>query len=68
MDGDVSNWKSVLSGDHNDLLLFVIYINGLEGGVTSKILKFAYDTELFEKVKGNGHKQHLQDDIDKFIR
>ena len=45
-----------------------IYINDLEEGVTSKILKFADDTKLFRKIKGNGDIQQLQDDIDKLIK
>ena len=49
-------------------ILFLIYINDLEEGVTSKILKFADDTKLFRKMKGNGDKQQLQDDIDKLIK
>ena len=49
-------------------ILFVIYINDLEEGVTSKILKFADDTKLFRKINGNGDKQQLQDDIDKLIK
>ena len=40
----------------------------IEEGVTSKILKFADDTKLFRKNKGNGDKQQLQDDIDKLIK
>ena len=36
--------------------------------MTSKILKFADDTKLFRKIKGNGDKQQLQDDIDKLIK
>ena len=47
-------------------ILFLIYINDLEEGVTSKILKFADDTKLFRKR--NGDKQQLQDDIDKLIK
>ena len=35
--------------------------------MTSIILKFADDTKLFRKIKGNGDKQQLQDDIDKLI-
>ena len=49
-------------------ILFLIYINDLEEGVTSKILKFADDTKLFRKIKGIGDKQQLQDDIDKLIK
>ena len=32
-------------------ILFLVYINDLEEGVTGKILKFADDTKLFRKVK-----------------
>ena len=72
VDGDVSNWKPVLSGVPRGSvlgpILFLIYINDLEEGVTSKILKFADDTKLFRKIKGNGDKQQQQDDIDKLIK
>ena len=70
-DGEVSNWKQVLSGVPQGCVLwpvsFLIYINDLEG-VTSKILKFADDTKLFRKNKGNVDKQQLQDDIDTLIK
>ena len=49
-------------------ILFLVYINDLEEGVTDKILKFADDTKLFRKVKEIGDKQNLQDDIDKFVK
>ena len=32
-------------------ILFLVYINDLEEGVTSKILKFADDTKLFRKTR-----------------
>ena len=72
VDGEVSNWKPVLSGVPQGSvlgpILFLIYINDLEEGVTSKIVKFADYTKLFRKMKGNGDKQQLQDDIDKLIK
>ena len=49
-------------------ILFLIYINDLEEGVTGNILKFADDTKLFTKTKEIGDKQNLQDDIDKLVK
>ena len=72
VDGEVSSWKSVLSGVSQGSvlgpILFMVYINDLEEGVTGKILKFADDTKLFRKTKEIGDKQKLQDDIDKIVR
>ncbi len=48
-------------------ILFLVYINDLEEGVTGKLLKFADDTKLFTKTKEIGDKQNLQDDIDKLV-
>ena len=51
MDGEVSRWKSVLSGvplgSVLGPILFFVYINNLEEGVTGNILKFADYTKLF---------------------
>ena len=63
-DGDVSNWKSVLSGvPHGSVLghlLFLIHTNDVD----DNILKFADDT----KVNSDGDKQHLQNDLDKLVK
>ena len=55
VDGEVSNWKSVLSGVPQGSvlgpILFLIYINGLDDDITSKVLKFADDTKVFRKIE-----------------
>ena len=51
VDGEVSNWKSVLSGVPQGSvlgpILFLIYINDLDDSITSNVLKFADYTKLF---------------------
>ena len=72
MDGEVSSWKSVLSGVPQGSvlgpILFLVYKNELEEGVKGSILKFADDTKLFRKTTEIGDKQNLQDDIDKLVK
>ena len=73
IDGEVSSWKSVLGGVPQGSvpgpILFLVYINNLEEGVTVKILgKFADDTKLFTKTNEIGDKQNVQDDIDKLVK
>ena len=60
VDGEVSSWKSVLSGVPQGYvpgpILCLVYINDLEEGVTGKLLKFADDTILLRKTKEIGDK------------
>ena len=67
VDGEVSNWKSVLSGVPQGSvlgpILFLIYINDLDYDITSNVLKFAHDTKVFKKIKSYADRQVLQDDL-----
>ena len=71
VDGEVSNWKSVLSGVPQGSVLgpiiFLIYINDLDDDITSKVLKFADDTKVFRKIKSDADRQYLQDNSNSFI-
>ena len=72
VDGDVSSWTSVLSvvpqGSVLGPILFLVYIDDLEEGVTGNILKFEDDTKLFRKTNEIGDNYKIQDDIDKLVR
>ena len=72
VDGEVSSWKSVLSGVPQGYvlgpILFLAYINDLEEDVTGNIFPFADYAKLFRNTKDIGHKQNLQDDIDILVR
>ena len=63
VDGEISNWKSVLSGVPQGSvlcpILFLIYINDLEDNISSKVLKLADDTKVFRKVTNDTDKKHF---------
>ena len=72
VDGEISNWKSVLRGvPQRSILcpiLFLIYINDLEDDISSKVLELSDDTKVFRKVTNDTDKQPLQDDLDTFVK
>ena len=72
VDGEISNWISVLSGVPQGSvlgpILFLIYINDLEDDISSKVLKFADDTKVFRKVTNDTDKQSSQDDLEKLVK
>ena len=72
VDGEISDWKSVLNGVPEGSvlgpILFLIYINDLEDDISSKVLKFADDTKVFRKVTNDTDKQSLQEDLNKLVK
>ena len=72
VDGEISNWKSVLSGVPQGSvlgsILFLIHIKYLEDEISSKVLKFSEYTKIFRKVINVTDKQSLQDDLDKLVK
>ena len=44
-------------------LLFLIYINDLEDGIASNILKFADDTNIFRRIQTRQESRTLQEDL-----
>ena len=55
-----NQWGGVPQGYVLRPILFLVYINYLEEGVTGKILKFADDTKLFTKTKEIGDKKNYK--------
>ena len=72
VDGELSNWKSVLSrvsqGSILGPLSFLIYMYDLDHNITSNILKFADEAKVFRKVNNDGDKQCLQNDLSKLVK
>ena len=63
VEGETSAWTAVHSGVPRGSvlgsLLFLIYINDLEDGVASNILKFADDTNIFQKSSNKTRVSHI---------
>ena len=68
INGEASDWLKVTSGVPQGSvlgpLLFLIYINDLDCGITSKISKFADDTKLGGKVVTRNDCEAIQRDLD----
>ena len=68
LNGSYSTWKQVWSGVPQGSVLgpvlFLIFVNDLDNGLSSKILKFADDTKLFRSVENLMDGSLLQKDLD----
>jgi ribonuclease P/MRP protein subunit RPP40 len=71
LQGEESDWKSVLSGVPQGSVLgpvlFLVYINDLDIGITNLIYKFADDTKLLAKVDSAEEHDKLQDDLNTLV-
>jgi ribonuclease P/MRP protein subunit RPP40 len=69
--GECSEWAEVTSGVPQGSvlgpLLFLIYINDIDEGITNKLLKFADDTKLFGKVGTMEDIGRLREDLVKLV-
>ena len=71
INGKASDWRNVLSGVPQGSvlgpILFTIYVNDMDEGLTCKISKFADDTKITGKVTSADEKALLQSDLDRLV-
>jgi hypothetical protein len=69
--GRYSGWKEVFSGVPQGSvlgpILFLIFINDIDEGLLSYILKFADDTKIFNSVSNEQDHERLQDDLNSVV-
>jgi len=67
LNGQFSDWRDVLSGVPQGSvlgpLLFLIYINDIDESVGGRILKFADDTKVYNKMRSDEDIASLQSDL-----
>ena len=49
-------------------VLFLVFIDDLEDGLGSEVLKFADDTKIFGRVDSEGAREVLQRDLDRLVQ
>ena len=69
--GSKSGWRKVLSGIPQGSvlgpLLFLIFVDDLDEGLMSDILKFADDTKVFGRVNSYEDRMKLQNDLKRLV-
>ena len=69
--GEGSTWLEVISGVPQGsvlgLILFLIFINDMDCGITNQLLKFADDAKLFGKVQFELDNKSLQSDLQRLF-
>ena len=72
LNGSKSGWSDVLSGVPQGSvlgpMLFLIFINTIENGVDSKVLKFADDLKIFRVIRGVDDQDVFQSDLDQLVK